>query len=216
MAVAVSKASDKKLKSARRRGQLPAKRSINLAKVGEKKTNMGLAIPGVILIVILAALLSKFLVIDRMAEVSAAESRVSQLQSRLDAGYRELADYDDISDLYAHYTFSGMTEEELQRTDRAEILALLHRSVTPTAVVESWSLTGNVMTVSLITDDLKEVNRLVQIIEADDLVDFCAVSSAANEYRRYTYLDENNELVEGMELTARLMIYFVPEGGEQG
>ena len=210
MAVA-SKASGKKAKSALRRSQLPSKRSINLAVAGEKKKHMGLALPGILLIVIVAALLSKFFVIDRLAEVAEAQARVAVLQNRLDADYRELADYNDIAELYAHYTYSGMTAEELQRTDRAEILALLRRVVVPRAVVDSWSLTGNVMSVSLVVDDLNEVNQLVRLLEEEEMVEFCSVTSAVSQYRVLTSAEIEAGLTEYSNVTASLMVYFKSE-----
>jgi hypothetical protein len=65
---------EKKKKSApargkRRRGRMPTKTEINLAVVGEKHINGLIALPAILLIVVAAALFSKFLVIDRMLEV---------------------------------------------------------------------------------------------------------------------------------------------------
>ncbi len=162
----------------RRRGQYPTKRVINLAAQSEKKANMGLAIPAILLILIAAAVFSKFLVIDRMVEVSAARGVVSGIQSKLNQGYNELADFDDLSKLYAHYTYSGFTNEELTRTDRVAALRLIRSVVLPRAEISSWSLSGNALTLVLSADTLQQINLLVQQLEADDLVDFCTVNTA--------------------------------------
>ena len=199
-----------------RKGHLPSKRSINLAVVGETKTHMELALPGIIIIIILAALFSKFLVIDRINEVSEAEGRVRELQSKIDADYRELRNYDDISELYAHYTYSGMTMEEVTRTDRVEILTMLERIVTQDAVVNSWSLKGNTMTLSLIGKTLQDLNLLAQRIGEEEIVDYCTVSAAQNNTRIYGELEGAEETIEYVEVTATMIIYFNPEEGDLG
>lgn len=176
MAVAVK--NNKKKKSAIKRRQMPTKRVINLAVLDEKKVNFGLAIPAILLILVAAAVFSKFLVIDRMAEVSAAQAEVSRLQTRIDQGYEELAGFDDLADLYAHYTYSGFTPEELNRSDRVEVLRLIRSVVLPRAEVSSWSLSGNILTINLNAETLQDINLLIQQLESEDMVDFCTVNTA--------------------------------------
>ena len=170
----------KKIKSGalRRRGQIPSKRTINLATIGEKPMRFGIAIPGIILILLAAAVFSKFLVIDRFAEVNAAQRVVYELQNKLDAGYEELTDFDDLSNLYAHYTYSGFTAEELNRTDRADVQRLIRTMIIPYAEVDSWSVTGNELTVNMSAESLQQINLIVQQLEAQDMVDFCTVNTA--------------------------------------
>ncbi len=170
----------KKIKSGalRRRGQIPSKRTINLATIGEKPMRLGIAIPGIILILLAAAVFSKFLVIDRFAEVNAAQRVVYELQNKLDAGYEELTDFDDLSNLYAHYTYSGFTAEELNRTDRADVQRLIRTMIIPYAEVDSWSVTGNELTVNMSAESLQQINLIVQQLEAQDMVDFCTVNTA--------------------------------------
>lgn len=177
MALAL-KSKSKKAGGLKRRRQMPVKRTINLATQGEKKMNVGLAIPSVVLIVVIAAVFSKFLVIDRFAEVTAAQRVVYDLQTRLDQGYAELADFDDLSELYAHYTYSGFTAEELNRTDRVDILNLIRNMVLPYAEVNSWSVTGNQLTINMTGESLQQINLIVQQLEQQDLVDFCTVNTA--------------------------------------
>lgn len=168
----------KKSGALRRRGQIPTKRTINLATIGEKPMRVGLAIPAILLILVAAAAFSKFLVIDRFAEVTAAQHVVYELQSQIDAGYEELADFDDLSNLYAHYTYSGFTNEELTRTDRVDVLALIRESIIPYAEISSWSLSGNQLTINMSGESLQQINLIVQQLESRDLVDFCTVNTA--------------------------------------
>ena len=203
MAVAVEK--KKKAGARRRRGQYPTKRVINLAVIDEKKPRVGLAIPAILLILAAAVLFSKFLVIDRMAEVSAAQRKVADLQAKLDKGYDELADFDDLSVLYAHYTYSGFTNEELNRCDRVSVLRLIRSVVLPRAEVSSWSVSNNILLINLNADTLQQVNLLVQELEADELVDFCTVNTAnTKDNARRTAQQEELSAVK-----ARIQVYLI-------
>lgn len=208
MAIAI-KSKNKKAGVRKRRGQIPTKRTINLANVGEKPMRVGLAIPGVLLILVLAAVFSKFLVIDRLAEVDAAQRAVYELQQKVDAGYEELADFDDLSDLYAHYTYSGFTQEELARADRVAVLKLIDDTILPYAAVSSWSVSGNALTVNMSGESLEQIKLIVQQIEAHDLVDFCTVNTAnTNDNTK-----GKKEAVEYDEVKARVLVYLNSEAG---
>ncbi len=185
------------------RRQMPTKRVINLATVGEKKTHFGLALPGIILILIAAVVFSKFLVIDRFTEVTNARRQVSELQTRLNEGYAELADFDDLAELYAHYTYSGFTNEERTRTDRTEVLNLIRNMILPYAEVSSWTISGNQLTVEMVGDTLQQINLIVQQLEQQDLVDFCTVNTANTDDNTRG----NNNAAEFSFVKARVIAY---------
>lgn len=107
------------------KGKLPTKRSINLVLVDENKINPFTAILGVLLIVVLAGVFSKFLVIDRLNAMSQAQGRVTRLQQDLDSAMDALDNIGDIGETYAHYTLEGMTAAELNQVDRVLVLALV-------------------------------------------------------------------------------------------
>ena len=186
-----------------RHGHMPTKRVINLATQGEKPMRVGLAIPAILLILAVAAVFSKFLVIDRLNEVSAAQAEVTRYQNKLDAGYEELADFDDLSLLYAHYTYSGFTNEELGRTDRVAVMDLIRRKVIPWSVVSSWTLSGNQLVINMAAESLQQINLIVQQLEGEELVDFCTVNTANT--------DDNTrgkkEAVEYSVVNARVSVY---------
>jgi ribosome-binding ATPase YchF (GTP1/OBG family) len=154
------------------------------------------------LILVVAAAFSKFLVIDRLAEVDAARAEVNRLQMKIDQGYEELAGFDDLADLYAHYTYSGFTQEELNRSDRVEVLRLIRSVVLPRTEVSSWTLSGNTLTINLNGETLQDINLLVQQLEAEDIVDFCTVNTANTKDNARLVLTENLGPVK-----ARVMAY---------
>ena len=158
---------------------LPVKRDINLATTGEKPIQAKLAIPATILIIIAAVLLSKFFVVDRLIDMSRAQGEVSSIQSQIDQGYARLSSAGDLTDEYAHYTYSAMTAEEMARTDRVDVLNLIQRVVLPQAMVSTWSVHENVLTLGLSQSSLQQINLLAQQLRDDPLVDFCTVTTAS-------------------------------------
>ncbi len=182
--------------------QMPTKTSINLAAVGQKKVNYKIAIPAFILLVAAVVLFSKFLVIDRLAEVAAAQSKVNELQSRLDVGYNELAGFEDLNDKYAHYTYSGFTEEELTRTSRVEVLRLIRRVVLPKVSLNAWSLSSNELNLDVTANTLQEINMLAQALQEDSLVNYCTVNNANTNEQRTVNGEDIDETV-----SARVLVY---------
>ncbi len=196
----------KKKKNASR-GKLPVKRSINLIGVGEKRIKVGVAVPAVILILLAAAALSKFGVVDRLIAVSDAEREVSRLRGELNDAYRTLEGYGELAEEYAHYTVSGMTNEELTRVDRGEVVELIQRVILPTTTSGTWSLVGNQLSLSITGQTLQEINLLVQALNEEELVDFCTVRTAATDEDYYDVLNEDSTV------TAQISVYLVAREG---
>ena len=199
MALTLGKKSEKSGGKGVKRSNLPTKRSINLAMSDEKPMNFKIGIPALILILVAAFAIGKFAVADRLVEVSRAEGRVSALQSELNAAYDKLNSFGELTEVYAHYTYSGMTKDEISRADRASVIEMIRRLILPRGQVSSWTLSGNTLTVNLSVNDLQTVNRTVQDIESDEHVNFCSVNTASTT-------DKNG--AEGVN--ARITIYLNP------
>ncbi len=212
MAAAVLNPGTTKKKNKASRGKLPVKRSINLIGVGEKRIKVGVAIPAIILILIAAAALSKFGVVDRLIAVSEAEREVSRLRGELNDAYRTLEGYGELAEEYAHYTVTGMTNEELTRVDRGEVVELIQRVILPTTTSGTWTLTGNQLSLSITGKTLQEINLLVQSLNEEELVDFCTVKTAATDdwYYDGRY---NDPLDEDSTVTAQISVYLVAREG---
>lgn len=195
----------KKKKGKLRRRDMPFKRSINLAVVNEKPFNYRLAIPAIVLIILGAMALSKFAVVDRLMAMSRAQSEVVALQAELDADYAALKDVNDLSDRFAHYTYSGMTQEELSRTDRVKVLQLLQTTIIPQAEVRNWTVSGNLLTLNLNRSSLQEINLLVQELNEHKLVDYCTVTTAS--------AGAGNATATG-KVNAQVLVYLTANTGE--
>ena len=199
--MAFGKKSEKK--AGGKRGKLPVKRSINLAMTDEKPVNWKVGIPAFILILVAAFAFGKFAVADRLLEVNRAEAEVAALRTELNAAYDRLNSFGELTEIYAHYTYSGMTQDEISRADRASAIALIRRVILPRGQVSNWTLSGNVLTLNFVCDDLRVVNRTVRDIESDPHVNFCTVNTAATN-------DNYNNVYADGGLNARIMIYLNP------
>ena len=176
-AITLPKLGGRKAKK-RSRVRVPVKRSINLATVGEKKQHWLAAIPAIALIVAAAAVFSKYLVMDRLQLLSDAQSEVRTVQQQLDSTRSRIESFGELNDVYAHYTYSGMTQEELNRVDRVAALELLERVVLPRTAVESWTLSGNTLTLSISGSTLEDINETVQLLLAEDIVAYSYITGA--------------------------------------
>lgn len=182
MAAAVK--SDSK-KAGKIRGKLPVKKSINMAVVGQKKTRVSTAILALILILLVAAAISKFLVMDRFAEVEREEQKVRDLRNELSLANAKLDSFGELKNTYAHYTFADMTSEELRRVERSDVVELIERVVLPAADLNSWNVKQNQLTLNVTLNTLQDTNMLAQILNEEDMVEFATVKNAVtNEIKR--------------------------------
>ena len=81
---------------------IPSKKQINFADIGKTEMKLSVLIPGIILIIAGASLLSKFLVVDRIMEVSALQSEVSTLRSQIDEEQAVIDSMQDVAIKFAH------------------------------------------------------------------------------------------------------------------
>ena len=214
MAAAKNNVNVRPLGGRRRKGTIPVKRVINLAEVDKKTIDLRIAIPAILLILAAAFLFGKFAVADRLIAVNRAEGEVATAQRELDAAYRRLDSFGELTDLYAHYTYSGMNDEEIHRTDRAEILNLLRNVVLPDVEVSAWNVKGNTLNITMTAGTLEEINHTVQKVNGNELVDFCTVSNAkTNENKRTVARGDREETVIETSVTAQVVAYLNPDEG---
>lgn len=166
------------------RGRIPTKRSINLVLVTEKKINIPKALFGILAIVALAGLFSKFLVIDRLTAMSQASSEAAQKKAEAAQYYEILKSYEGIEDTYAHYTYDGMTQEELNLVDRARILSLVGKIFEEEKITTTWSVTGNVLNLEMGADSLQKLNRMAKRLENSPIVESCTITTANKVERK--------------------------------
>ena len=186
------------------RGRAPTKQNINLATVGMKRTRWWLVILALILIFAAATAIGKFLVYDRLMEVSTAQSEAEDVHIQLMDTYRRIESYGDLNDTFAHYTYSGFTAEELGRVDRVAVADMLQRVVLTSGDVSRWELKGNVLTLTLEGNTLQSINLMAQRLLQEDIVSYCEVNTATTNSR--TRLIEE---LGGERVSANIVAYLM-------
>ena len=185
-------------KAGKIRGKLPVKKSINMAVVGQKKTRVSTALLAIILILLVAAAISKFFVMDRFAEVAREEQKVRDLRNELSAANAKLDSFGELKETYAHYTFADMTSEEMRRVERSDVVELIERVVLPAAELNSWNVKQNQLTLNVKLDTLQDTNMLAQILNEEDMVEFATVKNAVtNELEKEEAPAISGDGVEG-------------------
>lgn len=160
------------------RGKIPTKTSINLMPKDENVVDLRRTIPVVVIIVVLALVLTKFFVVDKLVEMTQAESRVAQMQTELNEAYATIEQMGNVEEQYAHYTYSGMTEEELTRVDRTDVMKLAQAAINTGVKVNSWSVTENLMTLQVRARTLQKLNQTAQALEKKKIVERCVINTA--------------------------------------
>ena len=189
------------------RKKLPSKRTINLTLVNENRISPVQATMGIVAVLILATLFSKYLVWDRIQAVYAASARANQAKAYLDEAISKVDSYGEVEDTYAHYTISGMSSSELDLVNRVQVLQLMQKvfpmqTSTPEiealmaniptlfrvrphlglaeigTTISSWSVSGNTLTVEIAGSSLESLNQLARKIEEKEIVDSCTITTA--------------------------------------
>ena len=165
--------------SRRKNAKPPTKRNINLAAVQKKKLSVWLIVPMAALAAVAVITAGRVMVADRLGELYELRRETSHLRRQLEEGNAKIAEYDGLEEVYAHYTWDDMTPEEKSWPDYVEAMDLLERAVLTKMTLDSWDLKGNQLRLSINGRTLQEINQLAKELNADPLVDYCSVTTAA-------------------------------------
>lgn len=178
------------------------KKQINLALAGQKKKHYWVAVPAIGGIVVVAGVIGKVAVADRLVQMSEAQSAVSQMQQQADDITAYIDSFGDLQETYAHYTYQGLTGDELSFLNRPEVLKLMTDIIFPKVMVSSWSVSGNQLSLPVTGENLSDINSLVQELEQESIVDYCNVMTAVT--------DGNTEAEAAADkVTGQIVIYLL-------
>ncbi len=161
-----------------KKGKVPTKNFINIQIKKKQAFSLQKNVPVIIAIILVVLVLGKFFVVDRVTGVIRETQRLNQIQEELTVANGKIQSMGDVDDLYAHYTTSGMTEEELNRVDRVAAMKLISKEFLRENISKSWNLTGNTMTLQVRGPSLRELNDLAAELEENPIVERCVISSA--------------------------------------
>lgn len=166
---------------------LPTKRTINLAESDQKKVNLLKAIPLALIIIAAAVLFSKFAVIDRLNAMYEAEEAAARSHRQLEKGYEQIDSYGDLTEIFEHYTYRGMTDAEKKRINRVEVIEMVERVVYQKADVDGFKINGNKLVLLIRDKDLRGANVIAQELLEEEMVDFCTVTEVKTSDRERAY-----------------------------
>lgn len=161
-----------------KKGNIPTKNYINVMIRTKQPFNLKKNLPVLIIVGVLLLVACKFLVFDRIMSVSEGTDKINSLKTELADTNRQISEKSDMEEMYAHYTTSGMTEEELSQVDRIRVMKLVDKAFKGGIQARTWNLTGNIMTLEVTGPTLSRLNDLASELEQNQIVEKCVISSA--------------------------------------
>ena len=195
----------------------PTKDKINFAEIDITPMKIEVMAPAIVAIIIVACLLSKFLVVDRLIAYNKQAAEVASMESELQAAYDKIDSYSDMEEKYAHYTYSGMTPDEMALQDRVAVVELINKYILTKAEVGAWTITGNEVNIPITGVSFQEVGAIAAELEKDDMVDHCEVVAATTNDNGTVYNSSSSTVtvVNGVGgATAQVTIYLNDVGEE--
>ncbi|MCR4797982.1 MAG: hypothetical protein K5853_05970 [Lachnospiraceae bacterium] len=196
----------------------PTQDRINFAIIGVEQMKLTIMIPAIVLIVLAAGVFGKIFVADRFVKVSRLNGEVNELQTRIDTAKEEIASYGELEKEFAHYTYTDMTEDELRLQDREDVARLISKYVLNRALVGSWNVSENIVSLPITGVTFQEIGEIVADLEEDDMVEYCEVVAAATDDSGIVYSATEGESIQftgNQDATAQVTIYLKDVVSEQ-
>lgn len=195
-------------KKGKGRAGYPNKQYINVMDCMKPEENKTLEIVIFIVFLIALAVFTKFGVIDKIAQMSAAEAAYNDMQRQITELREQNADYDKVKKDYSHYGLGYLDDTEILLVDREDVLDLLDKYVLKNADIKTLNVTDNTVTLTVEKTRLNAISSIVKELEADPDVAFVTVNVAGTD--RDVNTGSGNK-----QVTATMYIELVPNGGEQ-
>lgn len=168
----------------------PDKTSINLVMKEKDHGNPILQIGVFVVFLAFLAVFVRFAVISKLEEAAAAQSAYMGMQSEIQELEERASGYDEVKKEYSHYSNAYLNEEELLETDRLEVLDLIETCVLPMADIQTISITGANVTLTISDTQLPIVSSIVTALQDDERTGYVTVSTAGNDDK-----EEKSQLV---------------------
>lgn len=159
---------------------VPTKKTMNFAR-HESSINPARLIPVLVVVVAAGALFAKFGIMDQLDKKSAAYADLAQRQEQLAVLNAGLTGYDELYNQHGRYSYSWMTEEEINTVGRMDVLKLIEDKIVPACTIENFAVNKNVLTLNIYGLTLDQASKLVNTLKSDDLVKDAMVYKATAE-----------------------------------
>lgn len=154
----------------------PEKKSMNLYYKPDRTTVPATIALYVLFVLALMLAFGKFLVYDYIVKLRETQEQLDQVLAEKSVYDGQLERYDEVQQRYRLYS---MTDDELNQTDRMEVLELLDAVVRPEAEIESVSISDGYVTVKFSGVTLKETAEIVKKLEESEIVARTTVDTAS-------------------------------------
>lgn len=162
----------------------PSKTTLNLCMKEKSPWRPGRVVPTFTALALAVVLFGKFAVADRLAQVSREQQVLAGLAAQVQALEEATADYDAVLEEYGRYSVGWMTDEEKAAVDRVDLLDLIEQELMSAAAVQQFSVTGNVLSVSLAGVTLEDTSRIVQRLYTWPEVQSVSVYTASTQQQK--------------------------------
>lgn len=156
----------------------PTKQTMNFVH-HESSFNLKKLAPVLLLIIIAAALFTKFGIMDQLNKKVSAYRDLSNKQNELSVLNAKLTGYDELAADYGRYSYGRMSEQEIGMVDRMDVLDLIQKKIMSVASVESFSVNSNTLNLNLSGITLNQASSIVKDLESSELVESASVNSAS-------------------------------------
>ena len=127
----------------------PNKQYINILDGMKSDDNRTLEILIFIIFLVALGVFTKFGVIDKISEASAAEAAYNEVQRQITELKEQNADYDKVKKDYSHYGLGYLDDTEILLVDREDVLDLLDKYVLKNADIKTLAVTDNTVTLTV-------------------------------------------------------------------
>lgn len=162
----------------KKKDKYPSKTTLNLYYQDEKSAGISTFTLYLIFIIVVLVALSKMFVFDLVGELNTAKKSYEQNQSILASYQSALERYDDVNAEYNRFSYSYLSDQE-KIQDRMDVLAMLESTVFAKSSVQSVSISGSLISVSLTDIGLDETAALAKMLEDHEIVDSVTVNTAS-------------------------------------
>lgn len=189
----------------------PVKTKINLIEKENRLKQNVIAIVVFACFMCALAVFTKFMVVDKINEVSQAEQRYNTAQEVLDTLKAQNENYDRVAEEYSHYGNSMLNDDELSLQDRAKMMDVIDQKVKVDSGIQSIVISGNTATLTIEKTTLAEVSDVVAALEESDIVQYVAPSTAERQADAdETVVSSSGEVLTPVQnyVTAQIVVTF--------
>lgn len=159
---------------------VPSKKTMNFVH-HQSSFNPRKVIPLLLILAIVVAVFVKFGILDPMAKKTAALNELSLKQEQLAAVNARLSGYDELAMKYGRYSYGWMSDSEVNLVSRMDVLNLVEKKISPSAVIDNMAVNNNVLTLNIHGITLERASAMVKGLEESELVTSATVYSAVAE-----------------------------------